>query len=903
MAEISSIPDFTFSGFYYFDILNDLTVYFRRNVPEITDEGDEEPFEQLKRGWALAHHFANVRLDVVANETLLPTARLLESVRSHLKLIGFKLSQATPAQTDVVMEFSQVFTSAALLIAPKGSQFATQEEGDTPSIVYEAVSDQTISRTDRLTYVFTALSAAITLSAKSGNFFDFVSGAVPVAGGLVYQGGNYAIIAEVVDTNTLRLNDGTVFVNGAASLVGVTYGSDKSGQAAGAGVFDFGGAEPAPGDTIYLGHDSVMWDGMGIAVTQIFKTGIVGVWEYYDGTVEDANPAAITNLGSNLRFDLTSLLGAVDRTGTVVVVRLPQTGAEEVLVSKFVSGVNVIDTTGLLGQVSPSVSPNDYTVGSVWAPLDVTDPTLAFSQNGTIAFDLPQTRTEDWAKTTVNGKAGFWLRFRVQALVKSAATVTGTAFSPLGLDANNYKFKVGLDAFADTEIDVTGNAGATPGAYTLASVVTRLNTALTAVSGTLASTASAVAGKLKLTGPDASLGKNSEIRIVAPSAKDATLEILGLSEAGHPRSYLGIGGTPTVDTIDIGAGHQFLILTVAQGETTSENPLGSSPGSQNLEFVLAHRPLIEGSLVVEVDEGTGFTAWSQVENFLNSDQTSRHYSLDIQADDTATVRFGNGVNGKIPPAGVDNVKATYRIGADVDGNVGSDTININRAGISFVNRVFNPRQASGWAPKDGLTQQSLAELKIRGPASIRTLGRGITPADCETLAKEFVSPSTGSKPVARAKAVEETFGVKTIEVIVVGSGGALLSEAQRTEIDEYFNGNKATGVEGVLVSNHEVTTSNYQPRDIDVVATVTGGNLESIKNALKALLTPEAVFSDGVTFRWDFGGEVPTSLIQAAIHETDPRNVKKVVLTSPSANVVLGPRELPRAGNLTITVI
>ena len=61
----------------------------------------------------------------------------------------------------------------------------------------------------------------------------------------------------------------------------------------------------------------------------------------------------------------------------------------------------------------------------------------------------------------------------------------------------------------------------------------------------------------------------------------------------------------------------------------------------------------------------------------------------------------------------------------------------------------------------------MAELKILGPASLRTLGKAITPSDIETLAVQFTSPTTGSSVVSRAKAIEETYGVKTIELLVV----------------------------------------------------------------------------------------------------------------------------------------
>ena len=230
-----------------------------------------------------------------------------------------------------------------------------------------------------------------------------------------------------------------------------------------------------------------------------------------------------------------------------------------------------------------------------------------------------------------------------------------------------------------------------------------------------------------------------------------------------------------------------------------------------------------------------------------------------------------------------------------DGNVGARTITVNKAGIAFVDRVFNPRAAIGFQFKEGSTQEDLARLKIAGPATLRVRNRGITPDDFEFLATEFTTAS-GAKLVTRALAVEETFGIKTIELIVVGITGGLLTQNQLDDLDVFFNGSKPDNIKGVGLTNHEVTSVNYSPRIIDVVATVQGGNAATIENALRALLNPEAKFDDGVTFRWDFDDIVPIAIISSEIINTDPKNIKNVSLTLPAADIDLSAKELPLAG-------
>jgi len=808
------IPDFDFSGFYYAEILTSLILFQRVNVPEITEENENEPFQQLLRAFALTGHLNNVLLDVTATETLLPTARLLESVRSHLALIDVTLRQATPAQTDLILQFSKIFQITTNVVA-QDSQFATEETEESPQIVFENADSITISPTNAPSAVFSFEAGKIKIldnAFEAGDkvtidTIDFrntiewvVGGTIPITLDNITTAINTST-AETIFTRMFAVNDGvdtislipidqTILSIVVAETDGATdnfevssaaFGANKTGLAStDALFFDLFDSTPKQGDVVYIGHDEIMWD----TIEWVFDTvasGIIGVFEFYDGNLSDKKPNTVTNLGSQLEFDLTLLLGALDRSNTVVRVVLIETGAEETLLSEFVGGKNIITTVGLLGQTSVSTDEQAYVVGTLWNEVsDLDDGSTGLTEDGKTTYTLPQNVTQDWISTVINNFDSFWMRFRV-------------------------------------------------------------------------------------------------ISVAAPV-------------------------NPSVDRIRIDTGNQFLKFVISQGETVVENPLGSSNGNIDQEFTLTFRPTIEGTLTIEINEGAGFQEWNSVENFLNSTSVSKDYVLEIKGDDTAIVKFGDGIRGKIPTTGIDNIRSFYRVGADIDGNVGSGTIKVNKSGVSFVSRLFNPRAAIGFNVKEGSTDEDLARLKIEGPATLRTRGRGITTDDMEFLATQFIS-STGSKIVSRALAIEETFGVKTIELVVVGQAGALLTEAQRDELSDFFNGNKAAGIPPVLLANHELTPVNYTPKIIDVDVDVTGGNSEEIKNAIVALLNPEATFDDGVTKRWAFGQEVPTSVIIAEIFEVDPVNIKKVELTTPAADVLLASRELPIAGVVVVTVV
>lgn len=810
------IPSFAFSGQYYPEILSSLIQYQRINVPEITDESDEEPFQQLLRAYALVGHLNNVLLDVSANESLLPTSRLLESVRGHLALIDVILRQATPASVDMILELSKVFTTPIELI-PQDSQFATVETEESPQVIYETNESFIIEPSNVPTAVYNFTTGLIEIVDNNFDSGDSVTiRGIEFREGVEWSAGAsialslQALADSINNSGATNIKDLVYALTDGVSKISVIrldniiediiiskidnatlnfnvasgeYSSNKAGLASTDNTFfDLFPATPKKGDLVYIGHTNVMVNALEWLLN-IAGSGLEFVLEFYNGNLEDAQPDEVTNLGSNLEFDITSLLGEDDRSNTVVRVVLSSSGAQETVVSQYIGGKNIIRTKGLLGQSTVSLDEQDYIIGSNWNEVsDLVDDSNKLTEDGKFSFTLPQNQNQNWIKKIINSTNGYWLRLRV-------------------------------------------------------------------------------------------------ISVNVPT-------------------------NPNVDRILIDSGKQFVLVEATQGQTVAEQPLGSSNGGDNQEFLLTFKPLIEGTLLLEVDEGSGFQPWNLKENFLSSNSASKDYTLDISANDDVIVKFGNGIQGKIPTPGIDNIRALYRIGADIDGNVGARTITVNKSGISFINRVYNPRQANGWSVKEGSTEQDLARLKIEGPATLRTRERGITVPDMEFLATKFID-SNGSNLVARALGIEETFGVKTVELVVVGFGGALLTEVQREELETFFNGDKTQGIKPVILANHEATVVNYSPKEIDVDATVIGGNAEEISNAITALLNPEATFTDGVTKRWRFNQAIPLSVINSVIFEVDPVSIKKVTLSIPQAvgdEVPIAQRELPLARTITVTV-
>jgi hypothetical protein len=107
--------------------------------------------------------------------------------------------------------------------------------------------------------------------------------------------------------------------------------------------------------------------------------------------------------------------------------------------------------------------------------------------------------------------------------------------------------------------------------------------------------------------------------------------------------------------------------TVIRDETYERAILGSSNGKANKTFYLCNGPVF--SVNIWVLEQSVWVKWERMDSFDGSTERDRHFVVQTDPDGKTTVVFGDGVNGAIPPAGEDNIKATYSADAQGQGTV------------------------------------------------------------------------------------------------------------------------------------------------------------------------------------------------------------------------------------------
>src|SRR5688572_8428698 len=204
---------------------------------------------------------------------------------------------------------------------------------------------------------------------------------------------------------------------------------------------------------------------------------------------------------------------------------------------------------------------------------------------------------------------------------------------------------------------------------------------------------------------------------------------------------------------------RLLLNTTMAGQlvTVSNETLGSSDGSKNLRFKATRAPILPGQRLevrepelpssveraaLELEEGADalrvvldavsrpkeiWVRWHQVPDFYASGPRDRHYVVDRLGGE---VRFGDGLNGLVPPTGIGNVRlGSYRTGGGRAGNRPAGTIVQLKTTVPYVDKVTNHEPATG-----GADAEPVESLLDRVPREVRHGGRAVTVEDYEDMA-------------------------------------------------------------------------------------------------------------------------------------------------------------------------
>lgn len=200
--------------------------------------------------------------------------------------------------------------------------------------------------------------------------------------------------------------------------------------------------------------------------------------------------------------------------------------------------------------------------------------------------------------------------------------------------------------------------------------------------------------------------------------------------------------------------------------------------------------------------------WMVRRDLLGSGRFDRHFTVEMEDDGRAALRFGDGVLGKRP---ADNgLVARYRVGNGLRGNVGHDIISHVVSDDIHITGVGNPLPAAG-----GVDPESFEQVRLSAPAAIHSQQRCVTAAD-------YVAIVERHPEVQQAAALPQWTGSwYTIFIAVDRAGGREIDTAFRDELRELLETYRLTGCD------LEILGPRFVYLDIALIVHVAPGNFRA----------------------------------------------------------------------------
>jgi predicted phage baseplate assembly protein len=243
--------------------------------------------------------------------------------------------------------------------------------------------------------------------------------------------------------------------------------------------------------------------------------------------------------------------------------------------------------------------------------------------------------------------------------------------------------------------------------------------------------------------------------------------------------------------------------------------------------------------------------WSVLRDLLSSDAETSAFVVETENDGHAVLRFGDGVNGRVPLAG-EGLTARVRTGNGAAGNVGAEALGHVMVAFAGILRLRNPLAASG-----GLDPEPLSQARLYAPQAFRRQERAVTTDDYAAMVER-------EPRVQRAVATRRWTGSWYTVFITVDRRGSEV-------LDPDFEAQIRTFIERYRLSGHdvEIDAPRFVGLDIDLhVCTRPGYFAADVEQRLLTLFTADRLPGGGTGLfhpdRFTFGQPVYLSALIAA---------------------------------------
>jgi hypothetical protein len=236
-------------------------------------------------------------------------------------------------------------------------------------------------------------------------------------------------------------------------------------------------------------------------------------------------------------------------------------------------------------------------------------------------------------------------------------------------------------------------------------------------------------------------------------------------------------------------------LVVAQSFAQTTDPGLSAYGHMNFDASTAIPAItLTGTLASTT------TTWLPQQDLLESGELDPVFVVEVETDGTATLRFGDDINGMRPKSGT-AFTALYRIGNGAPGNVGADTLtNMTPSGAPFLS-CRNPLPATG-----GTDPETNDQIRRRAPQAFLTQERAVTMADYNAMTE------LNSQVDRASTSLRWTGSWYTVFIAVEPNGGGNLAPSVAKSLKR--------GLERYRLAGQDLVLDSPQYVSLEIVLTV-----------------------------------------------------------------------------------
>lgn len=358
----------------------------------------------------------------------------------------------------------------------------------------------------------------------------------------------------------------------------------------------------------------------------------------------------------------------------------------------------------------------------------------------------------------------------------------------------------------------------------------------------------------------------------------------GTTQGSRSLTLYPTDSAPTTVTVDSPANSALVTLT---SPVVRVEDVGTSDGSQSQEFTLAYAPVLEDTVRLILDDGTGGTEWNRVDDFLLAAPTAQAFTLLTDDQGVTHVTLGDSINGAIPQAGL-RVCVGYRTGGGSYGNLPVGSI------IDLASAIPGIALQSASETSGGFDREPIDQIRVNAPRFFRTQGRSVSLQDYADMAVSIPG-------VADAKAVGRSN--TSVLVYIIGANNTPASQALCDQVTAVLQPASVSGVT-VQVSSGQLVgvnigASSGNPVTVYVLPKYRRDSVAlAVQQAVQSLFTPQAT---------TFGTRIALSQVYRVIQDTPgvsyvqiPMMARADLPQTGTADAVFRDWEIPVLGQLTV---